>query len=232
MLACAALAVARIAATYPVFNQTWDEPAHIAAGMEWIDRGRYTYEPLHPPLARIFTAFGPRLAGIRSAGQENVWLEGNAILHAGRQYYRNLALARLGILPFFVLATLVVSCWARRLGGPVAAVFAVLLFTTLPPVLAHSGIATTDMAITATLGLAMWQTVRWLDAPTTQDAASSSASPSPPLSCPSSLPCCSSRQEPPRSPFARGSGAMARPRHLDRLTEPGGFASRTSVLCS
>jgi 4-amino-4-deoxy-L-arabinose transferase-like glycosyltransferase len=166
LFVCLAVAVARIAGTYPVFNQTWDEPAHIAAGMQWIDRGSYTYEPLHPPLARVLTAIGPKLAGILSAGQENVWLEGNAILHAGGHYYRNLTLARLGVLPFFVVATLVVFAWAHRLGGSVAAIGAVVLFTTLPPVLANAGIATTDMGITCTLVLAMFCTVRWLDRPT------------------------------------------------------------------
>ena len=164
--ACLTVAVARIVSTYHVFNQTWDEPAHVAAGMQWLDRGRYTYEPLHPPLARVMVALGPRLAGIRSAGQENVWLEGNAILYAGGRYDRNLALARLGVLPFFLLASLVVFFWARRIGGPAAAVCAVLLFTTLPPVLAHAGIATTDMAVTATVALAALCLVRWLEQPT------------------------------------------------------------------
>jgi dolichyl-phosphate-mannose--protein O-mannosyl transferase len=164
--ACLAIGVGRIVATYHVFNQTWDEPAHVAAGMEWLDRGRYTYEPLHPPLARVMVALGPRLAGIRSAGQANVWLEGNAILYAGGRYDRNLALARLGVLPFFLLATLVVYVWARRLGGAPAAVSAVVLFTTLPPVLAHAGIATTDMAVTATIALAALCLVRWLEQPT------------------------------------------------------------------
>ena len=164
--ACLTIAVARIVATYHVFNQTWDEPAHVAAGMQWLDRGRYSYEPLHPPLARVMVALGPRLAGIRSAGQENVWLEGNAILYAGGRYDRNLALARLGVLPFFLLATLVVYAWARRLGGAPAAVSAVLLFTTLPPVLANAGIATTDMAVTATIALAALCLIRWLEQPT------------------------------------------------------------------
>ena len=160
------IAAARIVATYPVFNQTWDEPAHVAAGMEWLDRGSYTYEPLHPPLARVMAAVGPRLAGIRSARHENVWIEGNAILHAGGRYDRNLALARLGMLPFFLLASAVVFAWARRLGGGAAAAAARLLFTTLPPVLAHAGIATTDIAITSTVVLACYAAVRWLEQPT------------------------------------------------------------------
>jgi hypothetical protein len=166
LIACLAVAVARIVATYPVFNQTWDEPAHVAAGMQWMDRGIYTYEPLHPPLARVFTALGPWLAGIRSGGHESIWLEGNAILYAGHRYDRNLALARLGVLPFFILATVVVFAWARRLGGTAAAIGATLLFTTLPPVLAHAGIATTDMAITSTVVLALFCTNRWLERPT------------------------------------------------------------------
>jgi hypothetical protein len=160
------IGLARIAATYPVFSQTWDEPAHIAAGMEWIDRGTYTYEPLHPPLARVFTALGPRLAGIRSAGHESVWLEGNSILHAGRRYDCNLALARAGVLPFFVLASMVVFFWARRICGWPAGAAAVALFTTLPPVLGHAGVATTDMAITATVVLAAYSAIRWLEEPT------------------------------------------------------------------
>lgn len=166
VVACVAIGMVRIVSTYHVFNQTWDEPAHVAAGMQWLDRGQYTYEPLHPPLARVMVALGPRLAGIRSAGYDDVWLEGNSILYAGGRYDRNLALARLGVLPFFLLATLVVFSWTRRIGGAAEAVCAVLLFTTLPPVLAHAGIATTDMAVTATIALAAYCLTLWLDRPT------------------------------------------------------------------
>jgi hypothetical protein len=166
VMACLAIGTARIVSTYRVFNQTWDEPAHVAAGMQWLDRGEYTYEPLHPPLARVMVALGPRLAGIRSAGHDNVWLEGNSILYAGGRYDRNLALARLGVLPFFLLATLVVFAWTRRIAGAAAAVCAVLLFTTLPPILGQAGIATTDMAVTATIALALYCLTLWLERPT------------------------------------------------------------------
>ena len=165
LAACLAIGTTRIVSTYHVFNQTWDEPAHVAAGMQWLDQGLYTYEPLHPPLARVMVALGPRLVGSRSAGQENVWLEGNAILYAGGKYDRNLALARLGVLPFFLLACLVVFAWARRIAGPGEAVCAVLLFSTLPPVLAQAGIATTDMAVTATVALAVYWLLLWVEQP-------------------------------------------------------------------
>src|SRR5437899_1597339 len=48
-----AIGTARIVSTYRVFSQTFDEPAHIACGMQWLDRGVYLYEPQHPPLARV-----------------------------------------------------------------------------------------------------------------------------------------------------------------------------------
>ncbi|HSR62455.1 MAG TPA: hypothetical protein VLN56_03510 [Gammaproteobacteria bacterium] len=53
------LAVVRIISTYGVFSQTYDEPAHIAAGLEWLERGTYQLEVDHPPLARVFNAVGP-----------------------------------------------------------------------------------------------------------------------------------------------------------------------------
>jgi hypothetical protein len=161
-----AVGIARIASTYPVFSQTWDEPAHLAAGMEWLDRGTYRYEPLHPPLARVLVALGPYWDGVRSARYANVWIEGNALLHTRGAYDRNLALARLGVLPFFMLAAVVVFLWSRRLFGPGAALAATALFTTLPPVLAHAGIATTDLAVAATFALATYAATRWLERPT------------------------------------------------------------------
>src|SRR5579872_1235237 len=65
VIALGVLATIRIVATYSVFNHTCDEPSHIACGMEWLERGTYNFEAQHPPLARIFTALGPYLAGCR-----------------------------------------------------------------------------------------------------------------------------------------------------------------------
>lgn len=161
-------AVARIVSTYPVLSQTWDEGGHLGVGMQWWDQGRYAYEVGNPPLARIAIALGPFWSGLRHQGGVNAWQEGNAILHAGGDYARTLALARMGVLPFFVLATLLVWVWSRWLFGEAAALITVLLFTTLPPVLAHAGLATVDMALTA-MGLgALLAFVWWLEQPTTK----------------------------------------------------------------
>ncbi|MGH7534950.1 MAG: hypothetical protein ACREMG_05135 [Gemmatimonadales bacterium] len=159
-------AFARIAGTWRVYTETLDEPAHLAAGMEWLDRGTYRYQRLHPPLARVAVALGPFLAGYRSRGETGIGREGNAILHSRGDGAGALSLARAGILPFFALATTVVFLWGYALGGPAAAALAALSFTTLPPVLAHAGLATTDMAATATIAAALFAYLAWLQHPT------------------------------------------------------------------
>jgi hypothetical protein len=165
-----AIATVRIVSTYAVFNHTSDEPVHVACGMEWLDKGVYTYEPQHPPLARVFAALGPYLSGRRTEGKKSFWVEGLTILYHGNQYQRNLSLARLGILPFFWIAALVVYFWARRYAGETEAAIAVLLFTFLPPVLAHAGLATTDMALTAFTGASFLSALIWIDRPSAASA--------------------------------------------------------------
>ncbi len=160
-----AIAVARIASTYDVFSHTYDEPSHVARGMEWLTKGSYSYVD-NPPLAPVFQALGPYLDGVRIEFSGDKWRDGSAIVYARDSYERNLTLARIGTLPFFLLASVCVWWWSRKLFGDAAALAATALFTTLPPVLAHAGLATIDMAITATLACALLTFTSWLDRPT------------------------------------------------------------------
>jgi hypothetical protein len=168
------LATARIVATYAVFNHTIDEPSHIAAGMEWLDKGTYTWEAQHPPLARVAAAIGPRLLGgythkLRrepiTRVEDNLEHEGLAILYEGHRYDRLLSAARLGILPFFWVACLVVYAWAARAFNPRVAALATVAFSFLPPVLAHAGLATTDMALTAFTGASFLTGLMFMERP-------------------------------------------------------------------
>jgi 4-amino-4-deoxy-L-arabinose transferase-like glycosyltransferase len=152
--------------TYTAFADVGDEPAHLACGLEYLARHVYRYESQHPPLARAMAALGPYLDGARPVGEPNPEWEGDAILCHSAYPGRTLFLARLGVLPFFLLACLVIYFWARHHFGNSAAVFATGLFTLLPPVLAHAGLATTDMALTACLGAAFFSLVLWAEKPT------------------------------------------------------------------
>jgi hypothetical protein len=148
------IASARIVATFRSLSHTTDEPAHLAAGMEWLVDGTYTYEDQHPPLARIAGAIGLRYAGAKFTHGPDMYNEGFHLLGYLHRYQHNLFYSRLAMLPFFWIACAVVYLWAFRCAGPTAAVLATLIFTTIPPVLGHAGLATTDMALTAFTGAA------------------------------------------------------------------------------
>ena len=159
----ALIATIRIVSTYTTFSYTFDEPAHIACGMEWLEKHIYTYEAQHPPLIRVMTAILPRLAGAHGWNKPDKWDEGLAILFDGGKPDSTLALARAGVLPFFWITCWIAFCCARWISGRTsAAVLAVFLVTMTPSILAHAGLATTDMGLTAMLLLAIYTGWRWL----------------------------------------------------------------------
>lgn len=158
VLGLTALAAARIVLAAAFFPQTFDEPVHILCGLEWLSEGIYTIEEQHPPLARVAAAIGPYLEGLRSprgANNANMWPVSNQVLAGSADYLRTLLLARLGMLPFFLAACVLVAVWAKRWFGAAGAIIAAVLLTTTPPVLAHAGLATTDMTSAATVFLAL-----------------------------------------------------------------------------
>jgi 4-amino-4-deoxy-L-arabinose transferase-like glycosyltransferase len=163
------IGVARIVSTYYEFNQTVDEPSNIACGMQLLQYRLYMMDVKHPPLSRISVSLGAYLEGARLPGPESkdtMFDVGNTILNRNNSYWHNLTLARLGTLPFFILACIVVWRWADHLFGPWPALFSLLFVSLLPPMLAHGSLATNDMAGTATLCLALYCFTLWIENPT------------------------------------------------------------------
>jgi len=175
------LGIFRIVAAYPSISLAYDEPAHIACGMEWLDKGTFQLEPLHPPLARMAAAIGPYLAGARlpqvgsvsdSTGTSfDIYPAGNQILYTHDQFAHNLALARMGEVPFFLVGAILVFFWARSLYGAWPAVGGIFLYTTLPAILAFAGLAYVDFALSVFLPCTLFLFVRWLELPSLKRAA-------------------------------------------------------------
>lgn len=159
------LATVRVVTTYQEFSQTYDEGAHIAAGMEWLSEKSYTREPQHPPLARIAAAVGPWLYGVPPPSADTLPARGNQILHSG-DYTTMLALSRAGILPFFLASIVAVWLYARQISNDTGAAAAAFLYSNAPPALAHAGLATTDMAATAAFVWTVFLFHRWIARPT------------------------------------------------------------------
>jgi dolichyl-phosphate-mannose-protein mannosyltransferase len=172
-----AVGVARIVSSSSTSYQTSDEGLHIGCGVLWMN-GRQGAECLeHPPLARIAAVLPLSMSGVLPAGRSSDARSdddldprtGKAIVALRKafesDYERTLRFARLGILPFFLVASGVVWIWAGRLAGHAGALAATFLFQGLPPVIAHAGLVTTDMAVAAFLPAALYLTVFWMEEP-------------------------------------------------------------------
>lgn len=160
-----ALATAAILSTARVFSGTVDEPAHIAAGMQWLTTDRYDYDLQHPPLGRVAAALGPYLQGVRNTNATAIYDEGANILGKGRDYVDRLASARHGVIVFFLALALLGWAWGRTLGGEIGAALATIFLITNPNVLAHAGLATTDIACAAMTTLALFAGAWWIERP-------------------------------------------------------------------
>jgi hypothetical protein len=163
------VAVLRVASTHRVFSATTDEPAHLGDGYHWFE-GTYAFDTSHPPLARALCALPLRLAGVPHSTRGNEVERGNTILRHGGDEPANLARARSGNLVLFALAIVATAAWARRRFPAAVSLLAVALFTMMPPVLAHAGLITTDMAVTAALPLALLALEWLLDRPSMRRA--------------------------------------------------------------
>ena len=179
---------------------TFDETAHIGAGISYLETGDFRLNPEHPPLAKLLAAaplallhrgggdYGsPAWTGkalsdggeLRSHARE--WQFGFDVLNGSRDgsARRDPAIrlrpARCAILALGALLALVVYAWARALFGPPAGLLALALAVTCPTLLAHARLVTTDvpaaLGFTATTFLA-W---RWLGAPSWRRAAATGA---------------------------------------------------------
>ena len=171
-------------------SATFDETAHLAAGVSYLETGDFRLNPEHPPLVKLLAAApvvllhrasgdyrssywtgSPLADGDARRSHAHVWPFGFALINgaagdaARKDPARTLTPARCMVLALGALLALVVYAWARELFGPAAGLLALMLAVTCPTLLAHARLATTDLpaalGFTGTAFLA-W---RWLTAP-------------------------------------------------------------------
>ena len=159
-----AVAMLRVAATWRIFSGTNDEPVHLASGFRWLQFHDCAFDLEHPPLGCVVAALPFWLAHVPPPHGD--WVaQGNAMLDWHGDYRGNLARMRGGELLFLVIAMLVVAFWTRRVFGDAAAICATAMMAVLPPILAHAGLANTDISVTAMLPAAVYATWRWIEEP-------------------------------------------------------------------
>jgi len=156
-LVAAALHVALVLHGAARHSAVFDEVVYPAAGYATLRSGEVRLNREHPPLLKLLSGamwLGTGLPVAQAPGWDppDQWAFGRHLLYGrGRDAARLLARAR---LPMALLSgAMVVAVWAaaRRLAGPVAGAAALVLISLDPLVVAHAGLATTDLGAAATL---------------------------------------------------------------------------------
>ena len=142
---------------------TYDEPAHIIAGVEAWQYGKFEHWNDHPPLGRLWLTIL-----LRHTHAEFVWEEAaNGFrVTAMRPGPERLSWCTRSMNTLLGLVLgLALWCGTRRLFSTVAADLAIALFAFTPSLVAHFSLATTDGIGTLFIFLVAFQLVRWRSNP-------------------------------------------------------------------
>ncbi|MEK7211494.1 MAG: hypothetical protein AAB731_02590, partial [Patescibacteria group bacterium] len=134
---------------------TCDEFAHhIASGYSHLITGDFRMNPAAPPLPRLLSAIPLYFLGAKAPLDHWSWEKGDSPEFARQFFYtanhdqdKLVFLARLPILILSVFFAYFVFAWAKDLFGFAGGLGALLLYVFCPDILAHSGLATSDISV-------------------------------------------------------------------------------------
>jgi hypothetical protein len=158
---------------------TYDEPAHLAAGVAHWQIGDFRYYRVNPPLARMIAAL-PALAANPSTaypvvrdrpGDRPEWGIAHTFAELNAQrFFELVCLARLAGVGWSVLGGWLIYRWASELFGQKAGCLSLIIWCFEPNILAHAQLATPDIAATVAGFAATYVFWRYLQTPTWQMA--------------------------------------------------------------
>ena len=152
---------------------TIDEPLHITSGYACLRTGDYRLVEEHPPLVKMLEAAPLLLARPPLPDPRTIsgWADADllqvtyGVLTPYRPLDRIIYPARVPVMLLGVLLAALVYRWAAELWGTRAGLLALALFAFDPNLLAHGGVAATDLGATLAIFAAMYTFWRWLSAP-------------------------------------------------------------------
>jgi hypothetical protein len=148
---------------------TFDEYAHLPAGVAYWKFREFSVHNLSPPLLRMLGAWPAVLAGAdpppassfrKYDERQRHWIYADAFLRANREHYhRYFVLGRFAMIPISCAGGLIVFIWSRRLYGDVAGLASCALYAICPNILSHASLVGTDAGVAVFLLLAalLWQ---------------------------------------------------------------------------
>jgi len=149
---------------------TFDETAHIGAGVSYLQKFDLRLNEEHPPLAKVLAALPLVIRGTRadysnaswSVSREffpaymGQWGFGERLLTRWNDPVSTLAWARLSMLLLTLALGWVIYACARRLGGDWAGLLCLSVYVASPVFLAFGPLVHTDLAVTLFSLLALW----------------------------------------------------------------------------
>jgi hypothetical protein len=137
---------------------TTDEIMYIAAGYYHLETGSFRMNMTNPPLMKLLSALPLLALDLRLPSWEGdpadwgliqQWRYSRSFLYANTaDADLILFVARVPIVAIGVLLGMYVFSWSRRLYGDRAGLFALILYTFSPNILAHTSLATQDLGLT------------------------------------------------------------------------------------
>jgi hypothetical protein len=163
---------------------TFDETAHIPAGLSYLQTHDLRLNAEHPPLVKAFSAIPVHLGGgekpdYRSGSwrRGDQWTFGFELLNGriGNRLRldpgRLVVPARSMMVLFGLILGLVVYGWARELYGDPGGLLTLTLFVLSPTMLAHTRLVTTDLPAALGYTLTLWMFFRYTRRPSWSRAA-------------------------------------------------------------
>jgi hypothetical protein len=149
---------------------SFDEVAHIGAGLSYLQKLDLRYNPEHPPLAKVLAALPLVVRGTRADYSSTIWkisvdffpaffgewVFGEYVLTRWNDVRSTLAWARFPMLLLTIaLGWLVFQC-GRRLGGDWGGLLCLAVYSTAPAFLVFGPLVLTDIPITFFSLLTLW----------------------------------------------------------------------------
>lgn len=152
-------------------SQTWDEADHLVSGYRSWGCADFSFDPTHPPLAKLVAAAPLLWMPLRQAGPScQAHDVGDEFDDAGQFLYANdadrvLTHARLVMMLFPLALVVLVWQFARQVFGQQAALLATVLLVLEPNILAHGALVNTDVALTTFFFASLFAFYEYVEAP-------------------------------------------------------------------
>ena len=151
-------------------SQTFDESAHLYAGLSYWKSFDFGINPEHPPLVKLVAALPLLPLGLEVPPPPNIPFRGASAV-AGVQFLYShdadalLFRARAAVAIFTLSLALLIFAASREMFGAGAALFALTLLVFEPNILAHGALVTTDIGAACCLFASVYAFYRYVKRP-------------------------------------------------------------------